>query len=333
MRRRFAMKTAILALLLLAARPALAQQAELRIVRPVDVLALPLVVMQHEHLIERTAESMGLGAVHVTWSTPGEAGPLKALESGSADLAMVDLVPLLVAEDNGGGKPAVAGLAAVAARPYVLVTRNPAIRTILDFTAKDRIGVPAVPLSQPALMLEMAASQDWGPEHWNRLDPLMVARPDQAADEALLSGKGDIDAHFAPMPFADDELADGKIHRVMDSFDIAGPHTVAVLAAANRSPAASPELSKAVLAAVQAADDFIHKNRGEAAEYLAGLSGGAMPVEDLTDMIGGPDLSYDAAPRGVMRLADLMHRTGRLKRQPHSWRDFFLPASRDLKGS
>jgi NitT/TauT family transport system substrate-binding protein len=333
MRRCIATKAALIALLLLAPRPALAQQVELRIVRPADPLALPLVVMQHEHLIERTAEAMGLGAVRVTWSAPGEAGPLKAIETGAADMAMADLVPLLLAEDVSNGAPPVAGLAAVAACPYVLVTRNPAIHTILDFTAKDRIAVPAVPLSQPALLLEMAASQEWGPVHWNRLDPLLVARPDRAADEALLSGKGDIDAHFAPTPYSDDELADGKLHRVMDSFDIAGPHTVAVLAAAARLQTASPELLKAVLAAVQAADDFIRKNRGEAAEFMAGLSGGEIAVEDLTDMIGAPDLSYDAAPRGVMRLAGLMHRTGRLKRRPTRWQDFFLPAARDLKGS
>ena len=41
-----------------------------------------------------------------------------------------------------------------------------------------------------------------------------------------------------------------------------------------------------------------------------------IPLEDLSDMIGDPDLAYAAAPAGVLRLADFLHRTGRLKRRP-----------------
>lgn len=336
MRRHLALKAAFIAALLLAARPTLAQQTELRIVRPIDVLALPLVVMQHEHLIERTADSMGLGTVHVTWTTPADkTSPLQALAAGKTDLAMAGLVPLLIAEDVADGQKApVSALAAIAARPFILVTRNPAIHTIIDFTKKDRIAVPAVPMSQQALLLEMAAAQEWGSAHYRWLDPLMLARPDKAADDALYSGKGEIDAHFSQSPWADDELASDKIHRVMDSYDIAGPQTVAVLAAATRLHDDKPELLKAVLAALQAADDFIGKHRGESAEYLAGMSKGEeISVEDLTDMIGAPDLAYNAAPKGVVRLAEFMHRTGRLKRDPKAWQDLFLPEARDLKGS
>jgi len=57
------------------------------------------------------------------------------------------------------------------------------------------------------------------------------------------------------------------------------------------------------------------------------------PIEDLTDMIGDPDFAYKAAPAGVMRLVDFMHRVGRLKRRPRSWQDLFLPEARDLPGS
>ena len=59
---------------------------------------------------------------------------------------------------------AIRGLGAVAQRPYVLVTRNPAVRTIRDFGPGDRIAVPALKLSGPAVMLDMAAAQEWGIE-------------------------------------------------------------------------------------------------------------------------------------------------------------------------
>ncbi len=162
----------------------------------------------------------------------------------------------------------------------------------------------------------------------------MLARPDAAAAAELLSGKGEIDAHFSRTPYADDELGDPAVHRVMDSFDIAGPHSAAVLAVTTRFRAANPTLCAAILSALQTADDFIKNNPGAAAEIFAAMvKDEDIPVEDLTDMIGDPDLAYTAAPAGVMRLVDFMHRVGRLKRRPPSWQDLFLPEARDLKGS
>ena len=174
---RRAIGAALLAALLLG-RPALADGAAVRIVRPIDLTALPLIVMQHEHLIERTAEAMGLGEVSVTWAAPGDADPLAVLAAGNADLAMAGLVPFLVATDAAAGTPAeIRALGAVAQRPYVLLTRNKSIRTIADFGPADRIAVPALPISGPAVMLEMAAAQEWGAEHYDKLDRLAVARP------------------------------------------------------------------------------------------------------------------------------------------------------------
>src|SRR5205814_1603539 len=130
-------------------------------------------------------------------------------------------------------------------------------------------------------------------------------------------GKADISAHFSRTPQADTELADPAIHRVMDSFDIAGPHSTAVLAATVRFRGANRELIKAVLSALQEAGDFIRKSPGAAAEIFGEIAKDLdVSLEDLSDMIGDPDLAYTAAPAGTMRLADFLHRTGRLKRRP-----------------
>jgi NitT/TauT family transport system substrate-binding protein len=326
---------------LVSALPAHAETAELRLRRPLDLVALPLLVMEHEHLIERTAEAMGLGAVTVIWSSPGNTGPLgppdpiAALAAGESDLVAADLAPFLLAADATAGTPGeIRALGALAERPYVLVTRNPAVHTIRDFGGADRIALPALKTSGPALMLQMAAAQEWGPEHYDKLDPLVLARPDASAAAALIAGKGEIDAHFSRTPYADEELANPRVHRVMDSFDIAGPHTAAVLAATLRFRTANPTLCTAILSALEEADDFIRKSPGAAAEiFTAMVKDGTIPLEDLTDMIGDPDLAYRVAPAGVMRLVDFMHRIGRLKRRPASWRDLFLPEARDLPGN
>ena len=321
--------------LILAVPPALGETAALRVMRPADLTALPLLVMQHEHMIERVAEQMGLGAVKVEWITQGKTGPIEALAAGQTDLTAAEIAPFVIAADNTAGTPGeVRGLAALAERPYVLVARKAGIATIRDFHAGDHIAVPALKTSGPALMLEMAAAQEWGVEHHDKLDALLVARPDDAASDALQSGKGNLDAHFSQPPYSDDELASPGIHRVMDSFDIAGPHSAAALAMTARFHDSNPKLCVAILAALEQADDLIKNKPGSAAEIYASVAKDQdVAVEDLTDMIGDPDLAYRTAPSGLMRLAEFMHRLGRLKRKPGSWKDLFFPEARDLPGS
>lgn len=332
MRWRRAIAAILLLSVLLPARSALAEGA-LRLLRPTDLSALPLFVMEHEHLIERTAEAMGLGAIKVTWSAPGSGDTIEALAAGQADVVFADLVPFLIAADAGAATE-IRAIGAVAQRPYVLVTRNPAIRTIRDFTAADRIALPALKVSGPAVMLEMAAAQEWGIEQFDRLNRLVVARPDVAAAAALQSPKSDISAHFSRSPQADIELSDPAIHRVMDSFDIAGPHSSAVLVTTARFRGANRELVKAILSALQEADDYIKRSPGAAAEIFASMvKDQNIPLEDLSDMIGDPDLAYTAASAGVLRLADFLHHIGRLKRRPASWQELFVPEAHDLAGN
>src|SRR5262249_11169175 len=139
---------------------------------------------------------------------------------------------------------------------------------------------------------------------------------------------------FSRTPYADDELADPAIHRIMDSFDIAGPHSAALLVLTARLRDASPTLCAAILSALQQSDDFIRKSPGAAAEIFAAMvKDRDIPLEDLTDMIGDPDLAFTAAPAGVMRLVEFMQRTGRLKRRTAAWHELFVPEAKDLKGS
>jgi NitT/TauT family transport system substrate-binding protein len=312
-----------------------AETATVRLLRAIDLSALPLLIMEHEQLIERTAEAMGLGQVTVSYRAPVKPEPIDELIAGQADFAVADLVPFLVAAsaDRGNGAT-IRALGAVARRAYVLVTRNPAIRTIRDFGPRDRIAVPALNLSGPAVMLDMAAAREWGIENHQRLARLAVAMTDESAAAALIAGKGEVTAHFSRTPYVDRELAEPAISRVMDSFDIAGMHSSAVLAALTRFSDTNPELCKAVLSALQQAGEFIEKNPGAAAELYAGMApDDDTPPEELADMIGDPDLVYAAAPAGVMRIADFMHRIGRLPRRLSGWQELFLPESRDLAGS
>jgi len=325
----------VLAALIGLSRTGFAETDTVRIQRPIDLATLPLLIAEHHKLIEKQAAERGLKPPAIKWNIPGKTGPLDSLAAGQVDLVATDIVPFLIAAEATADRPQqVRGLAALAQRPYVLVTRNPAIKTIRDFKETDRIAVPALKTSGPALLLQMAAAQEWGPENYGKLDSMMVARSDEAATEAVESGKGEIASHFSRSPFSDDELADPKIRRVMDSFDIAGPHSASLLATTARFHDANPGLCAAVLAALGEADQLIKANPGQAAEiYVAIPKDHDITIEDLSDMIGDPDLGYATAPTGIMRLAEFMQRIGRLKRTPQSWKDLFFPEAHDLPGN
>jgi sulfonate transport system substrate-binding protein len=180
----------------------------------------------------------------------------------------------------------------------------------------------------------MASAQEWGIEHYARLDRLTVALPDPRAFAALRTGKGEINAHFSRPPFADYELAEDAIHRVMDSFDVRGPHTDDVLIARIQFYEANPKLCAAVFAAVQEADALIRNNRGAAAEIYAAMAPDQeVSVEDLSDMFGDPDAAYTPAPSGVARLSDFMFEIKRIGHRPKSWKELFFRDVLGLPGS
>jgi len=318
------------------ADPAKADVATLRFVVPEDLATLPLAVAAHNHLIEQQAEARGLHGVTVQWLIPNGGNPIDQLLNGQADVvATTDLVGFLLAWDERSGTPQeIRGLAALAQMPYQLLSRNPAIQTIRNFTAKDRIAVPAVKTSLQAVMLEMASAAEWGAAHFDRLDPFTVAKTSDDADSALHSGKGDIDTDFSRMPYADDERADPAIHRVMDSFDIGGPHSVALVITTAPFRDANPALCAAIVGAITDADGFIKTSRGAAAEiYAAAQKNEGISVEDLTDMLGDPDTAFTAAPTGIQRITGFLHQIGRVQHSPDSWQQLFFPEIYKQPGS
>ena len=324
---------AAVATAVVAARLAVAETDTVRIARQYSLAALPLMVAEKRKLIEKRAIAAGL-EVKVQWLVPDRSGAVDTLLNGNADLAPVSVGHFLAAWDRKLGTPQeMRALAALARVPYVLVTRNAAIKTIRDFTDRDRIAVPAVKFSVPALMLEMAAAQEWGPEHYDKLDDRVRSVSDTAASAELRDGKSDLDAHFSRSPYVDDELGSNAVHRIMDSYDIAGPHSDDMLAALVKFQQANPRLCAAIFGALQDADEIIRKNPGEAAEIYVSLIGEKeISVEDFTDIIGDPDVAFTVAPAGVGRLADFMARIKRIKHHPESWKDLFFPEAQATPG-
>src|SRR4029078_2760230 len=109
--------------------------------------------------------------------------------------------PLVTLWAKTSGNLDVKAVSAINSMPLYLTTRNPDVKSLKDFTAKDKIALPAAKVSIQAGTLQMAAEKAFDEGQQDKLGALTVsmARPD--AQAALLSGQSEIDAHFSSPPF------------------------------------------------------------------------------------------------------------------------------------
>jgi NitT/TauT family transport system substrate-binding protein len=313
-----------------------AEVSDVRISKQYGLPYLPMMVIEAQKLIEKHAAAAGLGQVTSAWSQQvGPAAQLEALLAGQVDFIGPGVPTLATIWDRTvGTSHEVRALAAMQSMPYVLVTRNPNVRTIADFTDKDKIALPAVKLTGHALALEMAAAKLWGFEHYDRLDPLTVTRSHPDAAAALMSGGTEITAHFASAPFHYYELAQPGMRQVLHSYEVVGgKHTNGTLVVSKKFVDANPKICAAVLAAFEEANAFIKANPRAAAELYKAATKDKQSVEQLQKMVADPDVDYTTTPVNTMAFVEFMHKVGRLKKKPASWKDLFFPAVHHLSGS
>src|SRR5229473_2862260 len=157
-------RTLALAALIAVAGSAQAEVNEVRMSKQFGLPYLPMIVIEAQQLIEKNARAAGLGDVATNWTQrAGPAADLDALLAGQADFIGPGVPTLATIWDKTVGTPQEArALIAMQSMPYVLVTRNPNVKTIADFTDKDKIALPAVKLTGHAIALEMEAARIWG---------------------------------------------------------------------------------------------------------------------------------------------------------------------------
>jgi NitT/TauT family transport system substrate-binding protein len=319
-------------------RSASAQEAPLiRIVKQQGLGYLPQMVMEREKLVEKHAERAGLKDLKIEWQALGGTGPLiDGILTGNIHFAITGAPALATLWDKTAGTPQeVRALCAVHSLPFVLVTRNPDVKTLKDFTETDRIAVPAVKVSAQAVMLQMAAAQIWGMAEYTRFDRLTVTLPHPDAMASVLTPNGPVNSHYSIAPFYHRQLAAPGVHRVVKSHEtIGGKHVNGVLLVAKRFYDANPKISAAVLAAQDEANGVIRAEPRKAAEiYLAASNDKRSSLDDMTAIIADPDNDYTTTPLHTMKFAEFMHAVGSLKRKPESWKDLYFPAIHGLAGS
>ena len=321
----------------LVALPALsrAEVGEITIAQQYGMAYLQFLVMQRDHLIVKHAKAAGLGDVKVTWHKFSASNIMyDAVLSGDLQIASGGLTPLITIWARTRDNYKAHGLAAMNAMPLLLNTREPDVKSIKEFTSKSRIALPAVKISQQAITLQMAAAKAFGDANFGRLDPLTVSMSHPDGMQALLSDASEVTAHLTSPPYEYQELADPKVHTVLNSYDVAGgPTTFTVLWCTGKFRDENPKTYAAVFAAFKEATDIVNRDKRAAAALYVEMEHPKLTVDQVYKMLTSPGVDYTLTPSGVMKYADFMYAHGLIKVKPTTWKDVFFPEVHDLPGS
>ncbi|WP_024280835.1 ABC transporter substrate-binding protein [Xanthobacter sp. 126] len=319
---------------ILAAAPAQAEGV-LRIAQQFGTLYTPFHVMKEKGLVEQRGKALGID-IKVEWiQLSGGSAVNDALLAGNIDIASAGIGPFLTLWDKTRGTSnAVKIVGAFGAQPNYLLTNNPNVKTIKDFTEKDKIAMPVAGVSVQARILQLAAEQTFGPGNAKKLDALMVTLPHPDATAALLSGSTEITGYLSNAPFQNHALKDPKIHKVFSSYDIfGGPVTPTVAYATVKFRQDNPKTYKAFLEAFEEATKWVEQNKKEAADIYVKVEKSRLDPAFVAEVLSDRDTQYTLVPLGTLKFADFMNRIGAIKAKPTSFKDFTFEDLHSASGS
>jgi NitT/TauT family transport system substrate-binding protein len=311
------------------------EKTEISISRQPGILYLPTHVIEKRKLIEKHAEKLGLPGVVVNWVSFSNGGAQQdALISGNVDLINTGTGPLLLLWDRTRG--GVKGVVASSAQPLTFISRDPRVKTLKDIGPGDKIAVPTVKVSTQAILLQMAASELFGPDEWAKFDPYTVQMGHPDALIAMKNASHEVNNHFAAPPFDYYEIRSvPKAHVVITSPEIiGGPLSQGQFMTTTKFADANPKIIEAVRAAAEEAKEFIKADLAASVGIYKEVTGDKTDPEILTDMLSQPGMmQWDLYPQGTMKFAAHLHKVGSLKTMPASWKDYYLPVAHDLPGN
>jgi NitT/TauT family transport system substrate-binding protein len=288
---------------------------------------LPLHMMKEHKLIEKQAERVGQ-KVTVNWSNIG--GPsvmIDALLSGSADFISAGPPSFLILWDRTKGNADVRGVAAMSSMPMYLNARTSSLKSIDEVGGNLRIGVTAVKSSIPSIVMQMYAVQKYGKAQAFRFDPFTVSMNHADAAAALLSGSGNIAAHYASSPLAERELKDPNIRTIQNSDDVMGGSTTfTMVSTTRRFQEQNPKVYGAFVAALKQAQEMIKADKQGAAKVLIASMGGGTTwsVDEMVAILDKPEIKFTTRPENVMKYAHFMNDIGSLKNRPATIEELFF---------
>jgi NitT/TauT family transport system substrate-binding protein len=313
-----------------------AEVSELNIAEQYGISYLPLLIMEDQKLIEKHAKATGIADLKVGWSKFAGGNVMNdALLSNSLHIAAGGVGPFITLwARTSGNNYKVKGVSALNSMPLYLNTRNPSVKSLKDFTEKDKIALPAVKVSIQAVTLQMAAEQAFGEGQQTKLDSLTVSMSHPDGQTALLSNGGEITAHFSAPPFQYQQLSKPGIRNVLNSYEVlGGPATFNVIWTTSKFYNENPKVYAAFVAALDEAISMINKDKSWAAESYLRISKDKDTRENILKMLNDPKILYSTTPQNVMKYVNFMYKIKSIKVKPDSWKDLFFPNVQNLPGS
>jgi NitT/TauT family transport system substrate-binding protein len=331
--RPFTTAIALISALALAPATGRAEVGEITVAQQYGVSFLPLMVMEKQGLIEKHAAQAGLAGLKVNWAKV--AGPSvmnDGLIANSIHFAAQGAPSMITLWDKTGGQ--IKGVSSMTTYPLYLITRNPEVKSLRDFTEKDKIAVPSIKISTQAIMLQMAAEKTFGEKDYSKFDPLTVSMAHPDATAAFINNVAGVNAHFSSSPFYEQEMKAPGARLVTTNYEIlGGPATAVLITASAKFREANPNAFKAFYGALSEAIGTINKDKRAAAQlYLQVANDTKNSVDDIVAIINDKDYAYTLKPEKVLKTAQFMAKIGSIKRTPAGIADLFFPENAALGG-
>jgi NitT/TauT family transport system substrate-binding protein len=309
------------------AQPAAAEADKLRAAKQFGLGYVQYMIMEDQKLVEKHAKAAGLGDITVEWNTFRSSDVMNdALISGNVDFVSLGVPGLMTIWDRTKGSIDVRGASGLNALPLALMVKDDSIKGIKDFNEKHRIAVPAVKVSNQAILLQMAAEKEYGQGNHTKLDPLTVTMSHPDATIAMISGSKDITANFSSVPFQSRQAKTPGIRRLLTSTDILGaPFSFNVVAATSKFRTENPKLYKAYLDALNEATEIVNKDKKLAAETYLKVSKDKSSIEDVLALLNDPENKFTTKVSAIDGMIQFMARTGNYKNKPTSAKELLFP--------
>jgi len=321
------------ALLVLAASAARAE-GQIRIAQQFGIGYLILDVVQDQKLIEKYGKQEGLD-IKVEWSSiSGSTAMNEALLAGALDVVSAGLPPMLALWDRTRGRQNVKAIASLGSMPNYLLSNNPKVKTLSDFSDKDRIAVPAAGVGFQSRTLQIETARLFGKNDYKRFDTISVSLAHPDATAALIAGGSELNAHFSSPPFQYQELENKNVHKVLSSYDIlGGKATFNVLYTTQKFHDANPKTYQAFYKALVEAAQFIRTNKPKAAETFIRVQQSRLAPAFIRKIVEDPEIDFTVSPQRSYVYADKLYELGVLKNHAASWKDYFFEEAYAQPGS
>ncbi len=263
----------------------------------------PLNIMKELGYLEKK-----LPDVNIEWKQFG--GPTAIREgmlNGEIDFGFMGISPVLIGIDNGMDWKYAAG---ISSNQVAIVTDRPDLKSLADFTPKDKIAILSPGCTQHVLLCMLAEQQLFDARC---LDNQTVSMSHPDATNALISNT-EIAAHVATPPYIQEELSYG-MHIIADGEDIMGePFTFISGVAMNDFYKSHRDWYDAFIEALEESIDYINNDMDNAVKKLAPAYG--ISEEELKEQMSYNGTIYSTQLTGVEKMSEAMARMGFIKKAP-----------------